>query len=102
MGYNSSLPRVVWSDGDSGFALFGESYYQGGACEPIDPVEFYVEGVVTLPCVGTCHVPGGGKVAEVALEGWVIVGQGVELGFYPLAVAKGDGVLASIGVEYVQ
>ena len=92
----------MWSDGDSGFALFGESYFQRGAGEPVDPVEFYVQGVSALPSIGACHVPGGGKVAEVALEGWVVVGQGIELGFYPLAVANGDGVLASICVAYVQ
>ena len=42
LGYNSSLSSVVWGDGDSGFALFGESYFQGGAGEPVDPVELDV------------------------------------------------------------
>ena len=102
LGYNSSLSRVVWGDGDNGFALFGEIYFQRGAGEPIDPVEFYVQGILALPSVRTCHVPGGGKVAEIALEGRIVVGQGIEFGFYPLAIAEGDGVLASIGVEYVQ
>ena len=96
------LHRVVRGDGDCGWGLLREAKLQGGAGEPIDPMEFYVQGVSALPSIGTCHVPGGGKVAEVALEGWVVVGQGIELGFYPLAVTEGDGVLASIGVEYVQ
>ena len=82
--------------------VIGKFYLDAGAGEPINPVEFYVEGVSALPSVGACHVPGGGKVAEVALERRVVVGQGVELGFYPLAVAKGDGVFASICVAYVQ
>ena len=47
-------------------------------------------------------MPGGGKVAEVALKWWVVVGQGIELGFYPLAVTKGEGVFVPIGVAYVQ
>ena len=65
-------------------------------------MEFYVQGVSALPSIGTCHVPGGGKVAEVALERRVVVGQGVELGFYPFAVAKGDGIFVPIGIAYVK
>ena len=96
------LPRVVRGDGDSVCGLLREAKLQRGAGEPIDPVEFYVQGVLALPTVGTCHVPGGGKVAEVALERRVVVGQGIELGFYPLAVAKGDGIFVPIGIAYVK
>ena len=46
-------------------------------------------------------MPGGGKVAEVALKGRVVVGKGVELGFYPLAVTKGDGICLFLGVTDV-
>ena len=46
-------------------------------------------------------MPGGGKVAEVALERRVVVGKGVELGFYPLAVTKGDGVRLFLGATDV-
>lgn len=47
-------------------------------------------------------MPCGGEVAEVALERRVVVGQGVELGFYPFAVAKGDGIFVPIGIAYVK
>ena len=46
-------------------------------------------------------MPGGGKVAEVALKGWVVVGKCIELGFYPLAVTKGDGICLFLGVTDV-
>lgn len=46
-------------------------------------------------------MPCGGEVAEVALKGRVVVGKGVELGFYPLAVTKGDGICLFLGVTDV-
>ena len=46
-------------------------------------------------------MPGGGKVAEVALKGRVVVGQGIKLGFYPLAMTKGDGVCLFLGLPDV-
>ena len=46
-------------------------------------------------------MPCGGEVAEVALKGRVVVGKGVELGFYPLAVTKGDGIFLFLGVTDV-
>ena len=46
-------------------------------------------------------MPCGGEVAEVALKGRVVVGKGVELGFYPLAVTKGDGVCLFLGLADV-
>ena len=61
-------------------------------------MELDVEGGGVCPAVGTRHVPGGGEVAEVALKGWVVVGQGIELAFYPLAMAQGDGVCLFLGV----
>ena len=46
-------------------------------------------------------MPCGGEVAEVALKGWVVVGQGIKLGFYPLAMTKGDGICLFLGVTDV-
>ena len=46
-------------------------------------------------------MPCGGEVAEVALKGRVVVGKGIELGFYPLAMTKGDGICLFLGVTDV-
>ena len=46
-------------------------------------------------------MPCGGEVAEVALKGWVVVGQGIKLGFYPLAMTNGDAVCLFLGVTDV-
>lgn len=46
-------------------------------------------------------MPCGGEVAEVALKGRVVVGQGIKLGFYPFAVTKGDGICLFLGVTDV-
>ena len=96
------VSRVVGCDGEGGCALLGEANLQRGTCEPVSPVEADAKGAGGGPCVGPRGMPQGGKVAEVALKGWIVVGQGIELGFYPLAVTKGDVVFVPIGVAYVQ
>lgn len=93
---------VVWGDGDCGFALLGEYDFQRGTCEPVSPVEADAKGAGGGPCVGPRGMPRGGKIAEVTLKGWVVVGQGIELRLYPQAVTKGEGVFVPIGVAYVQ
>ena len=93
---------VVWGDGEGGCALFGEANLQRGACEPVSPVEADAKGAGGGPCVGPRGMPRGGKVAEVTLKGWVVVGQGIELRLYPQAVTESDVVFVPIGVAYVQ
>ena len=96
------LFRVVRGDGDCGWGLLREAKLQGGAGEPVSPVEADAKGAGGGPCVGPRGMPQGGKVAEVALERRVVVGQGIELRLYPLTVTESDVVFVPIGVAYVQ
>ena len=96
------ISSIVRENGDCGLTLLCEANLQRGTGEPVCPVEADAEGGGGGPCVGTRGMPRGGEIAEVALKGWVVVGQSIELGFYPLAVTKGEGVCLAHGVMDVE